>query len=94
MAKRRRPRRLERTTSGQSSPYPWQQWITTAETEVVTLRRGTDYQGRSDTFVQQIRNWAGRFGVRVRTRIGSDGESISFWVRDGAADRDSDDNKG
>ncbi len=83
---RRRPRRIERALTGQSSPYPWEQWLQRAQREVVTLRRGTDFNGRSDTFVQQVRNWAGRLGHRVRTRQGEDGQSVSFWVRGSAAD--------
>jgi hypothetical protein len=76
------PRRVQTSSGGGGGTgrYPWDEWFQRAQSGDVVLRRGVDYECRSDTFRQQIRNRA-RLNVRVETRIRDDGETVTFRVK-------------
>lgn len=61
--------------------YPWEEWFSY---DKFTLRRGKDYNGRTDTMVQQIRNAGSplRHGVRVSIKVSDDGNSITVVVKE------------
>ena len=55
--------------------YPWEKWIKVGQT--VTLEKGKDFNGRIDTFAQQIRNRASLVGVRVSVKLSDDGDTVT-----------------
>jgi hypothetical protein len=57
--------------------YPWGAWFSKRR---LTLWKGRDYNGRTDTFAQQIRSIAPRHGVSVSIRIAADGNSLCLTV--------------
>ena len=59
--------------------YPWRYWFGQGK---FTLRRGVDYNGRSDTMAQQVRNTAMKkqYRKKVSIMIADDGESVTVKV--------------
>ncbi len=60
------------------SRHPWDRWFDAGQ---FTARRGEDFAGRTDTFVMQVRQAAGRRGVGVRVRVSDDGAEVGVEVR-------------
>lgn len=56
--------------------YPWAEWF--SGSTQVELKKGRDFSGRTDTMIQQVRNAATKWGVRVSFDVGEDGLSFSF----------------
>lgn len=54
--------------------YPWDEWFKARE---ISLRKGEDYNGRTDTFATRIRITAGERGYKVSIRIDDDGEGMT-----------------
>ena len=62
--------------------YPWPYWFRLARRKGgLTLRKGSDYNGRTGTFAGQIRNRVTGTDVRIRIRIADDELSLTLWVR-------------
>lgn len=59
--------------------YPWKRWFSMPQ---FTLIKGRDYNGRTDTMAQQVRNAAsrGRHNVKVSIQVPWDGESLTVYV--------------
>lgn len=53
------------TTGGRPALYPWAQWLETALTSVLQLRRGVDYDVGTASMIQQLRNAATRLRFHV-----------------------------
>jgi hypothetical protein len=60
--------------------YPWKKWFALKR---VTLVKGKDFNGRTDTFCQQCRNVASnsRPKLRVRVQVSHDGNEVTLEVR-------------
>lgn len=59
--------------------YPWREWFQLSEFRLV---RGRDYNGRTDTMVQQVRNAAVKLSKHVSIRTAEDGQSLAVSVSD------------
>jgi hypothetical protein len=57
--------------------YPWEDWFSQSSFKV---RKASDYNGRTDTFAQLVRNNAPRYGVRVSIKIDRDGMGLTVTV--------------
>lgn len=57
--------------------YPWSEWFARDQ---YTLIRGEHFEGRTSTFVQQIRNRATRDGLRVGIAISMDENTVKILV--------------
>jgi hypothetical protein len=57
--------------------YPWERWFAQQR---FAIARGTDYAGRTDTMIQQIRNKAGRFGIGIRIDVTDDNNAIVVTI--------------
>lgn len=58
--------------------YPWDRWFSTGK---FLLVRGQDYSGRTDSFVQQIRQRASDRGLRLRVWVAPDGSAVRVTVQ-------------
>jgi hypothetical protein len=61
------------------SRHPWDRWFAAGR---FTARRGEDFAGRTDTFILQVRQQAGRRGVGVKVRVSGDGSEVRVEVRE------------
>lgn len=57
--------------------YPWNEWFGAKKFYV---RKGRDYNGRTDTFAQQVRTRASERGLSVSVEIDEDGEGLRVVV--------------
>ncbi len=59
--------------------HPWEKWFGAGKFELV---RGRDYNGRTDSLIQQIRNAAGprRFNLALSIQVSDNGERITVHV--------------
>ena len=62
--------------AGNYRRYPWTDWFGLTQVE---LRKGRDYEGRMDSFIQQCRNAAHKYGVSIS--IVPDEEGQSFLLK-------------
>lgn len=58
--------------------YPWDRWFGVRTT---VLARGADFLGRTDTFLQQVRNQARLRGLGVTLVVSDDGQSVAMTPR-------------
>lgn len=64
---------------GRPRRYPWEKWFRQSK---FTLIQGRDYDGRTDTMAQQVRNAAlpTKHNRKIRIRIADDVKSLTVWV--------------
>lgn len=53
--------------------YPWDRWFAAGG---FTARRGEDFAGRTDTFILQVRQQAGRRRTGVHVEVSDDGAEV------------------
>lgn len=79
------------TTSEEVTPlkrwsrHPWDDWFRLG---AFILQKGTDYAGRTDTMMSQVRQQAAKRGLQVSVTSDNEGREITVVLWDGSTKED------
>lgn len=60
-----------------AAKYPWGEWFAS---DGFTVTRGVDFDGRTDTFIQMIRQRAIGRGIKLRISVSDDGQTVRVRI--------------
>lgn len=63
--------------AGRRTKYPWVEWFAS---DKFTVKRGVDFTGRTDSFIQMVRQRAIGRDLRIRMKVSEDGDTVTVLV--------------